>query len=109
MSKWDDKQYINQYNKEWYKKNPYKKQKYHLKNKYNITIEQYNELFNKQQGYCAICGKHQSELKVRLSVDHNHETDEVRGLLCRYCNCYLGYVEKSPDLLDSIFSYLKRK
>jgi hypothetical protein len=43
-------------------------------------------LFIKQNGCCAICGKHQSEFKHRLNLDHNHKTLQIRGLLCYYCN-----------------------
>lgn len=57
-----------------------------LKQKYGITPEQYDELFEKQSGCCAICERHQSEFNQRLAVDHNHKTREIRGLLCNYCN-----------------------
>src|ERR1035437_10727167 len=57
-----------------------------LKKKFGITWEEYDELFKKQNGYCPICGRHQSEFKKRLSVDHDHNTKKVRGLLCQNCN-----------------------
>ncbi|HEX4851715.1 MAG TPA: endonuclease VII domain-containing protein, partial [Puia sp.] len=57
-----------------------------LRTLYGVTPEKYNELFEFQRGRCAICGKHQSELKRKLFVDHNHETGKVRGLLCFKCN-----------------------
>jgi hypothetical protein len=44
------------------------------------------ELFKKQKGRCAICGKSQSDFKRRLNLDHNHKTGQIRGLLCYYCN-----------------------
>ena len=44
------------------------------------------EFFKKQDGKCAICGKHQSLFKRRLCLDHNHKTGQLRGLLCFYCN-----------------------
>lgn len=43
----------------------------------------------KQGGKCAVCGKHESEFKMRLSVDHNHKTSQVRGLLCYRCNKFI--------------------
>ncbi|KKK86524.1 hypothetical protein LCGC14_2762410, partial [marine sediment metagenome] len=46
------------------------------------AIECWNKFFEKQLGCCAICGRHQSELKQRLALDHDHETGEYRGLLC---------------------------
>jgi len=57
-----------------------------IKYLYGITPNDYNQLFQQQNGCCAICGKHQSKLKRRLDVDHDHKTDKVRGLLCNYCN-----------------------
>jgi hypothetical protein len=45
-------------------------QKSHLKRKYGITLDQYNQLFAQQNGSCAICSRHQSEFKVALAVDH---------------------------------------
>jgi hypothetical protein len=77
-------------------KNPQKpktyKRKYQLK-RYNITLDQYNEMFNKQEGKCAICKKHQNEINKTLCVDHNHKTNAVRQLLCHTCNVTLSYFE----------------
>jgi len=82
--------------KKYAMKNPDKpktyKRKYQLK-RYNITLDQYNEMFNKQEGKCAICKKHQNEIKKTLCVDHNHKTNEVRKLLCHTCNVTLSYFE----------------
>lgn len=75
---------------------------------YGITIEDYNNLFVKQNGKCAICGKHQSELKKKLSVDHNHDTNKVRGLLCPECNFGLGKFKDNKQLLISASQYLTR-
>jgi len=64
-----------------------------LKLNYNITIDEYDKMFRHQQGCCAICGIHQTELKKRLFVDHDHKTGKVRGLLCPNCNRRLGVLE----------------
>jgi len=77
-----------------------------LKYLYGITQEQYNQLFHQQNGQCGICGGHQSKLNRVLSVDHNHKTGEVRGLLCRECNVVLGHIEKRIKNLDRIKEYL---
>lgn len=69
------------------------RRKYTLR-KYGLTAEDYNQIYIAQQGCCAICGKHQSEFKQRLAVDHNHTTNKVRGLLCVSCNTCLGHYEK---------------
>lgn len=59
---------------------------YSLMRKYGITIEQYDELLEKQNHCCAVCEKYETEFKTRLAVDHNHKTGEIRGLLCNHCN-----------------------
>lgn len=75
-----------------------------LKNKYNLTWEEYEKLFENQNGVCAIC-KGIEEGRM-LSVDHNHETGEVRGLLCGSCNRALGLFKDSPELLDIAKEYV---
>lgn len=77
-----------------------------LKKRFGITIEEYNEMFNKQNGICLICGKHQSEIKKRFAVDHNHETGKIRGLLCGKCNPLLGYADDNINILLSAINYL---
>jgi hypothetical protein len=71
----------------------------HLRRKYGITEEQYEELLLQQDSKCGVCGKHESEFPVRLAVDHNHRTGEVRGLLCNYCNHRLVGRHTDPELL----------
>lgn len=80
-----------------------------LKRKYNITLEEYNKIFELQNGCCAICGKHQSSLRRSLCVDHNHSTGKIRGLLCDICNHGLGSFYDSINLLESAILYLKNK
>src|SRR5574341_421370 len=69
-----------------------------LKYKYGISLDDYRSLEKKQEGVCAICGE--KEDKGRFSVDHNHTTGSVRGLLCRACNRRLEAIED--------FSYLEK-
>jgi hypothetical protein len=66
-----------------------------LKHRYNITIDQYNALNEQQHGLCAICGQPPRGKMKRLSVDHDHITGKVRGLLCITCNRVLGYIENA--------------
>lgn len=77
-----------------------------LKRNYGITPEDYNNMFVLQEGKCAICGIHQSDLNITLHVDHNHFTGEVRGLLCPLCNAGLGAFKDNTELLDSAKKYL---
>ena len=89
------------YNKE----NPEKRKNAILKNVYGITLEQYNKIFEKQKGKCAICKRHQKELTRTLCVDHNHKTKQVRGLLCLTCNTDVSVVE---NRLNEMLKYLNK-
>lgn len=80
-----------------------------LKYYYGITIDDFDALVLKQNGCCAICGEHQSNLKTVLYVDHDHETGEIRGLLCRNCNLGIGYLMDNTELLQSAIKYLSTK
>lgn len=88
-----------------------RKRKSALKRKYNLTLAGYDKLYQKQKGRCDICGKHQSELKKALDVDHNHTTGKVRGLLCTNCNYGLGHFKADDvgtDLLIKAIMYMGR-
>ncbi len=77
--------------------------------KYGITIEEFNRLVEKQHGVCAICGLPPSGSPPNntiLHVDHNHETGQIRGLLCGKCNRGLGYFNDDKDVLASAIGYL---
>ena len=98
--------------KEWRLKNKEKiketDRKWCFMNKYGITIEQYNEIYNKQEGKCAVCGQHQDSLKQKLAVDHDHKTGKVRGLLCNKCNRNLGSFNDDIIILARAIEYLKK-
>ncbi len=82
--------------------------KYLLK-KYGITEEQYDELHRKQRGCCAVCGRPSAKWKARLSVDHDHKTGDIRGLLCAYCNRWIvgrHRREAGAELLLRAYTYL---
>ena len=98
--------------KRWAEKNPEKyeaqQRKSHLMRHYGLSVEDYNELFEQQQGCCAICGKHQSKIKYRLDVEHNHKTGKVRSLTCTTCNKLINVYEKEfYGLKDKIKDYLE--
>jgi hypothetical protein len=90
------------------KNNPDSTKSSQLRIKFNITLEQYNELFYSQNRKCAIC---EDECKTgrKLAVDHDHKTGKIRGLLCMNCNNALGKFKDSTDLLTSAISYLLKK
>jgi hypothetical protein len=79
-----------------------------LNRHYGMTLEQWNDLFNKQNGRCAICEKHQTEVIQNLCVDHDHSNGKIRGLLCHSCNRGLGLLQDSPVLTHRATIYLNR-
>jgi hypothetical protein len=89
----------------WARSNPERVLENHIKRN-GITIVQYKELFKEQEGKCAICKVPQSQLKRRLSVDHDHDTKQIRGLLCQPCNLALGMFNDSVTTLSSAIGYL---
>lgn len=74
-----------------------------LKHKYNLSLEDFNTMLLSQNGVCVICGGvNKGKLTdVPLSVDHNHTTGQVRGLLCSPCNSKLGWFESNKEALLS--------
>lgn len=73
--------------------------------KYGLTAQDYDALFEKQGRACAICK--QMPERYRLHVDHCHETGRVRGLLCVACNTALGLFKDSVSRLQAAITYLE--
>jgi hypothetical protein len=82
-----------------------KRNKQYLK-RYNITLEQYDLMLEKQNNSCAICLTSVSELSTRLHVDHCHLTGKVRGLLCYNCNSGLGRFKDDKFNLSQALHYI---
>jgi hypothetical protein len=78
----------------------------YLKNRYDLTLKEYEELFNIQCGVCIICHKPPTVQKPFLVVDHDHKTGKVRGLLCDNCNLALGLFGDSAANLQAAARYL---
>lgn len=72
---------------------------------YGLSVEQYEAMLKDQGAACAICGKTNRSGR-RLSVDHDHATGAIRGLLCAKCNQGLGLLQDSPELLGAAAAYL---
>lgn len=93
------------YRKEWRKRHKERLRLEHV-SRYGISSEEYTRLLNKQDNKCAICGL-SFGINYTPHVDHNHETQRVRGLLCRKCNSGLGQFEDSTINLQQAIVYLK--
>jgi hypothetical protein len=75
--------------------------------RYGITVEQYFAMLEAQHGVRAICQRSAVGTKAKWHIDHDHETHEVRGLLCHHCNTALGHVRDSIDVLRRMIEYLE--
>jgi hypothetical protein len=86
-------------------------QKSWLKQKYNLSLDDFEALLRKQGNRCAICFKSIEGETLggvrRANVDHDHATGKVRGLLCTGCNTALGKFEDSIRLLAAAIVYLQ--
>jgi len=100
-----------EYNKQWRKDNPEKAAEYdkrnNLKKCFSMTLEQYQELFDSQNCVCAICNQPEQAKGKSLSVDHDHGTGTIRGLLCQNCNTAIGKLQDSVEILQSAIKYLQ--
>ena len=82
--------------------------------RYGLTAEMFYEMLERQGGVCAICGKPEtktrknSEYVDRLSVEHDHRTNAVRGLVCCRCNSIMGFVDDDMNLLLRVVEYLRK-
>lgn len=96
----------NAYGRNYNNRNQKQRKSGKLKNMYGITLDDYNDMFNKQSGCCAICKTHQTHLKRKLFVDHCHSSNKVRELLCHHCNSLLGYAKDNKNILLEALHYV---
>jgi len=73
-----------------------------------LSIERYDSLIDKYGAACMICGTGSPGIRGRFCIDHDHETNKIRGLLCSNCNNGLGQFKDSIPVLMSAISYLRR-
>jgi hypothetical protein len=73
--------------------------------KYGITGDEFRVMLDKQEEKCLVCK--QTDEK-NLSVDHDHSTGMVRGIICNRCNMALGNVGDSPKILRALADYLEK-
>jgi len=88
------------------KKKPHQYKNSQLRSTYGINLEDFEDFLRQQDGKCAICKIDQKDFKKRMSVDHDHKTGLIRGLLCDKCNRGLGHFSDSQDLMLKAIEYL---
>lgn len=116
--------YATAYAREYRRRNPDKVAKYYatkrekvkqdavrLKNKeltqkYNITLNEWTELLEKQGSRCAICNT--ENLTGKWHTDHHHGSGRVRGILCSRCNLALGLLKDNPTVLRAAADYVEK-
>lgn len=84
--------------------------------RYGVTAEFVTDLFELQEGCCAICGKAGEKPAVGekgrranvLHIDHDHESGKVRALLCLNCNVGLGRFKDNTSLLLAAAIYIEK-
>jgi len=111
VKKWqqENPERLNAYRRE-YRPRPERKaadREGYLKRKYGMTLEDYERMFEGQNGVCAICGEARPDERT-LHVDHDHETGVIRGLLCFRCNNALGDFREEYELFQRAADYLDR-
>ena len=77
-----------------------------IRKNYGISMNEFNALVDYQDGKCAICFKPLENMSRRANIDHDHETGEVRGILCTGCNTGLGHLGDSIKGLERALYYL---
>jgi hypothetical protein len=102
--------------KTWNVNNPERlledRRRYKINTRHKISLEEYDELLNSQEGVCAICGKPETRIQkgkvTPLAVDHDHKTGEIRGLLCSKCNLGIGCLNDDIKILEAAINYLRK-
>lgn len=91
--------------KKWHLENKGYARDYRLKYTYGISQKDYEDMYEEQKGTCYIC----HTFKDKLVIDHDHETCEVRKLLCCGCNTFIGKIEKNKERFVNALKYLDLK
>ena len=97
-------------NRRYKEKNPEKFKKLTrlswMRRVYGLTEESFNSMLLGQGGVCAICKKDDWG-QQGPHIDHDHETNDVRGILCHYCNAGLGHFRDNPEYMASAIKYIE--
>lgn len=107
----NNQEHYAQRSKIWRLENPLKTRNYTLKHRHRITLDHYNIMLMNQNNKCKICRKEEividsrTKQPKRLSVDHNHKTGKIRGLLCDRCNLSLGRLDEDIEIMKNMINY----
>lgn len=108
-----NKEYLKEYGRKSYQQNKERIKDLQLRRLFGITLEDYKKLLTEQGGLCSICkGKNPKDSMKKgeyFSVDHDHSTGQIRGLLCGSCNVGLGHFGDDINRLQAAIDYLSRR
>jgi hypothetical protein len=98
--------------KKWNKMTREERREYHLQSKFKMSTKEFNELVISQKNVCAICGCSETAKdkigRIKpLSVDHDHKTGKIRGLLCINCNTGIGVFKEDKQIMMSAIKYME--
>jgi hypothetical protein len=88
--------------------NPHWKRDQRRYTSYGITRDDFEMRLVHQRGACAICGTWNPGGKGWWHIDHCHDSDRVRGLLCTHCNVGIGMLKDDPAVVASACAYLEK-
>jgi hypothetical protein len=100
----------------WAKNNPERRKairmKWHRMAGFSISQEDFEAQFKIQNGRCAICSVEMTigtpRVMIRACQDHNHATNELRGILCVSCNLLIGHCKENEKILANAILYLRK-
>ena len=106
------------YSKKYYAQNKNKKKEYQskrfnqikearLRRNFNLTLNEFNKMLKNQNNKCVICNSNFTIVK-KPCVDHDHETNQVRELLCQKCNTVVGFVYEDLNIVNNLYNYIKK-
>lgn len=111
---WDhsDAEGRNAYLKAYRRVDPVLEKERYLLRRFEISMQDYNQMLENQGGVCAICKqpethKRNGKLKA-LAVDHHHGTGKIRALLCCDCNTGIGKLRDNPEILEAAAAYIRK-
>ena len=82
-----------------------------LKGNYGITLNEFERRLEMQNNECEICNQKfikDSKGLLKASVDHNHSTGKIRGIICNTCNLTLGRIKENKQVLYKMIQYLEK-
>jgi recombination endonuclease VII/cytochrome c554/c'-like protein len=100
----ENKEHLHAYRRDYRQRRKREHRDAYLRRTFGISNDDYDEFLRRQGGGCAVCGRPPG--KSSLHIDHDHDSGQIRGLLCVGCNNALGQFQDSADLLARAADYL---